>query len=159
MLAGNVDVPTLVWVAATAFVVAVGPLAVIAVRQMWRDDERWRTPPSFWISGLAQWYGAIRATLAALLALSSIFLLAPVFALFEEGTTAFALLVLGFTCAGFAFLGLSATTFLFNWPRFLVPPPRRQDRAAVREAWRFLSGRHHEDAGTAPPRGARSNRK
>lgn len=133
-MSADTSVTTVDWIALAAWVLVVGPLGLLAVRQMWRDDERWANPPGFWIAGDAQWRGLVRMTLPAVAAVGFALGLVPVFAFLDgrEATGLSVLLVLAVLVLALGSACLAATTFLFNWPKALVPPPRRADPSYVR---------------------------
>ncbi len=126
------------WAAVAGFFLIIGPLALLGARQMWRDDPHWADPPSFWVSGRGQWNAFVRATPSAILALTCALSLAPVFAFLEEGTGAFGLFLLPLLAGALGGLAAMFTTYLFNFPKLLVPPPRRGDPSVVRNAARSL---------------------
>lgn len=114
---------------AGALLLVVGPLWVLALLQMWRNDERWREPPAAWIGGRAEWFGTVRASLSAFLLFVSIALLVPAGAVLPSGSRSHTAAVVVLTMVSLLALGLVVTTALLNWPKELVPPPRRGDLA------------------------------
>jgi hypothetical protein len=130
------DVSPWDWAWFVVFVVVYVPLLVLAVRKMWRDDPRWAKPWLPWSK--TRWRGMVRATVPLTFALGFALLLVPVFAVIgdDEATAGSVLVVLLVLVAcGVSFL-LAATTFLFNWPKVIVPPPRRGDRGYVAGVFR-----------------------
>ena len=108
---------------------AIVALCVLAAVS-WRLPAIWRTgavspsgkPPRSWSWGLDWWHAYARFVPTGCL-----------FLLFTALTFLFGGVVSEAFLAGAAGCGiLSATVFAFNWPRVLVPPPRRSDQGLLR---------------------------
>jgi hypothetical protein len=115
------------WLFAGLVLVVFAPPWALMVRSMWRDDELWREPPPAWFAGRTQWYATARACASMLMVLVSVGLSVPVFAPLEEDTAAYGLALGVFMITGVGGLVAVVSTAFWNWPKFLVPPPRRAD--------------------------------
>ena len=119
------------WAASIGVLAAIVPLAVVGLRQMWRADRRWAEPPSWWVSGRGQWYGFIRSAPSAVVVAASASA-APLASMFDKDGTAFAIVLFVLLAGLFGGMLTMTTTAFANWPKALVPPPRRNDRPALR---------------------------
>jgi hypothetical protein len=117
--------------------VLVAPPWALMVRSMWRDDELWREPPPAWFAGATQWYASARACASLLVVVVAVALSVPVFALLGRDTAAYGLALGVFMITAVGGLVCVVTTAFWNWPKFLVPPPRRADAPITSRSRRY----------------------
>jgi hypothetical protein len=101
-------------------------LALGSLARKWHAPEEHpsnRMPP-YWVWGESWWRGVRRGRLPA--RIGGLFIAAA--AVFSSLAPYLGLAVLVFS------LPLMATTFLFNWPKAVVPPPFRQERGVLKES-------------------------
>jgi hypothetical protein len=107
-------------------------VVLIALVARWhapRDHWSNRMPP-YWIWGESWWRGLRRARLVITLS---------VLGLASGGIIPTLMLPLGLTAFAIG-VPLALTTFLFNWPRVLVPPALRDEKGVVTEAYQSRLG-------------------
>jgi hypothetical protein len=106
---------------------AIAAVAMVGVKRRWRTSDEDFPPPPRWPGNAVSWRGYRRAMVPAALA----------FLLFALAATVSSLLVPLFLGAYLALL-LAGTTFLFSWPRLLIPPPLREQPSVL---WEVLAKR------------------
>lgn len=111
-------VPGRAWAGLVLFVLIIGPLSAIAVRDVWRGPREGEAPRS----------GLARALPSLAVSLASGILLVPLMAVTDEIGPATALLAILFTAGAVLGLLFGVTAYLFGRPRCVVPPPMRSAR-------------------------------
>lgn len=124
------------WWAVALGVAFLGVASVVSVPRYWKGDTgylRREHPPSIWPFGVAAWKGFVRASPAFLtmMLVAAIAFLIPALFLGTRVSTpwrVYGLLVLAYLALVVA---VTVSITLFNRPRFLVPPPWRDEPGAL----------------------------